>query len=245
MSFNKYAKFYDFFYQKKNYSSEINKVKKLLKINRNDQILEIGCGTGMHTKELYKINKNLHAIDKSRGMVNIARQKFKNLNKKKKLKFSHSNILDLKSKKKYDKIVMLFHVFSYFYEDKFLKKVFKKLHYIINKNGLVIFDYWNADFLNAQSISNSYKKITTKNLQIERKGEIKKKSKKKYLINYNFTITSNQKKKMFKEIHKMRAFSKEDIKFFSKNYFRIVKTGSFDKEENNNYFSKYSILQKI
>ena len=75
MNFNQYSKYYDLFYKNKKYSKEILNIKKLVKLNKQEKVLEIGCGTGNHSFELSKHCGQILALDKSLEMIKIAKKK--------------------------------------------------------------------------------------------------------------------------------------------------------------------------
>jgi ubiquinone/menaquinone biosynthesis C-methylase UbiE len=55
--FNEYSKYYDLIYSDKDYGSEVNYLDTLFELNTKPKnILEFGCGTGMHASILAKKN---------------------------------------------------------------------------------------------------------------------------------------------------------------------------------------------
>ena len=66
------------------YKKETNFISNLIKINKKDLILDIGCGTANHAIQLSKKVRHLVGIDKSKAMISIAKKKIKQkkLNKK-------------------------------------------------------------------------------------------------------------------------------------------------------------------
>ena len=52
MEYKEFAKYYDKFYQNKDYQKEVNFLKNF--INKTDKIIDIGCGTGVHASLLEK-----------------------------------------------------------------------------------------------------------------------------------------------------------------------------------------------
>lgn len=67
------AKGYDELY----YEEQIQKwerAKELLTIKDTDKILDVGCGTGIITYEIYKKTKNVWGIDRSKQMLELAKK---------------------------------------------------------------------------------------------------------------------------------------------------------------------------
>ena len=59
---------------------KIVKEKKLL--NENSKVLDIGCGTGRHLLEFSKITSHITGTDISSRMLDYAKEKLKNVNKR-------------------------------------------------------------------------------------------------------------------------------------------------------------------
>lgn len=140
-----YANFYDKFYENKNYKRELDFIKDLLRTRNfylsNKRILEIGCGTGNFSVNIQSSN-SLTAIDPSSEMITIAKQKFKHMNSSFH-QFSISEFNQLSnSQKKFDLIVLLFHVFSYLSKND-IEELKILLEKYLDNEGILIFDYWD------------------------------------------------------------------------------------------------------
>ena len=75
--FDAYASYYDLLYQDKDYQNEIQYILRTLEKNgvSNGNILELGSGTGKHAEELAKVGFNVHGVDLSPLMVNVANKR--------------------------------------------------------------------------------------------------------------------------------------------------------------------------
>ena len=209
-----YSKIYDFLYTQKDYTKETNLIKKILKryLPKSKSLLDLGCGTGQYSNLMTKFKLNVVGVDRSSSMLKIAKQKYK---KNKRLSFIKSNIGNIKIKKKFDIISALFHILSYHTSEKEINKFFSKSYSHLNKNGILIFDFWYEDgVFNLQSplrvreIDNSVYKI----LRITISKWFKK-------INqifdiHNLIVLKKKNKKIikFQETHKMRYFNMKIIK---------------------------------
>ncbi len=98
---------------------EEKETKKLFDFE-NKKILDIGCGTGRHSINLGKKNK-VTAIDPSKEMLNIAKDKAKNKNLE--INFINTSFKKFKSKEKFD-IILAMLVFDHV---KNLKETIKKI----------------------------------------------------------------------------------------------------------------------
>jgi ubiquinone/menaquinone biosynthesis C-methylase UbiE len=59
---------------------EIDLVNKYVKPRKTDHILDIGCGTGRITEQLYKATKSVDGVDISREMIEVAKGKLPKVN---------------------------------------------------------------------------------------------------------------------------------------------------------------------
>ncbi len=224
-----YSKIYDFLYAKKNYSKETNLIKKILNkhLPNSKSLLDLGCGTGQYSNLMTKLKLNVIGVDRSSNMLSIAKKKYR---KNKRLSFIKSNIQSLNLKKKFDIISALFHILSYHRSEKEIDKFFSKSYLHLNKNGILIFDFWyeNGVFnlqspLKMREVDNAMYKI----LRITISKWYKK-------INqifdiHNLTILNKKNRKIynFKETHKMRYFNLKLIKKkLIQNKFELIE--SFD-----------------
>ena len=210
--FDGYAKYYDLIYKNKNYVQESNYIHKILKLHSSkNNILEIGCGTGMHAICLSKYNYKIFGIDISDKMIKIANRKSYN---KKKLKFKTKDVLKLNFKNKFDTAISMFHVINYLTTKKQIIKAFKNINKSLKDNGLLLFDFWYAPAVRKNKLSKRAISFTTKNLDITKKVTPKIYSKNTAKINIKISLRDkkNGKEKHFIENHKVRYFEINELK---------------------------------
>jgi SAM-dependent methyltransferase len=141
----KYAYVYDAFYADKNYIKEFSNLYTRLSKNNFElfgkKILEIGCGTGNFSVNLGN-NNELVAIDPSKEMISIAREKHSYLENS--FFFSSIEEFDQKnsSNENFDLIILLFHVFSYLNEQE-VESLINLSTRLLKKGGFLVFDYWD------------------------------------------------------------------------------------------------------
>ena len=148
--FNKdYVKYYDLFNKDKNYTKEVDFLEqvfnKFSNKNKIKKILDLGCGTGLHTKELIKRGYEVVGLDLSKEMIEIAKQRNPSTN------FyvsdmSNFNIYDKENSgnEKFDAIICMFSVLGYLTENSQLENFFKSCKNHLKENGLLILDVWNG-----------------------------------------------------------------------------------------------------
>lgn len=143
IEYTKMAYLYDEFYKNKKYTNEVNFIREFI-VHKNNKILDVGSGTGNHSKILFDFGYNIYGFDKSKEMVQIANQKIKN-------HFFIDDILHLKHKEKYDLIFSFFAVFNHLKNYKEFERALANLKDLLNPNGRVIIDLHNPQ-------NNGYKK---------------------------------------------------------------------------------------
>ena len=214
--FNKYSKYYDMIYKKKNYLKETNYVLSHLK-KKPKNILDIGCGTGSHLNYFSKKKIDTIGVDFSKQMISIAKQKNPGL------KFFHKDAKNFLFKSKFDLITSLFHVTSYIYKDNDLLKIFKNVKKHLNKNGTYIFDYWNRE-----AVKKDKPYLRVKKFYIKKREFIKisepyfDKTLKEIELNFYLIEKKKGKNQLFTEKHFMRSYNSMEL-------FKILKLAGFKK----------------
>ena len=142
-TFKKYANYYDYLYQDKNYHEETDYIDGLIRKYHLDtkSIIDFGCGTGTYDMLLGEKGYDVIGIDVSREMLKIADHRLKR-SKLSNILYEYGDIRIFRSEKKYDTVLSLFHVLSYQTTDKDLMSAFKTIKFHLKKNGLFIFDFW-------------------------------------------------------------------------------------------------------
>lgn len=134
MEYKEFAKYYDNFYQNKNYEKEVNFLKHF--IDKEDTILDIGCGTGIHLSLLEQSGYNVEGLDLNEEMLEIAKTRLK-------CNLYNQNILDININKRYDVIISMFAVINHLKDIRELEQVLLNLKNILNTNGKIILDLHN------------------------------------------------------------------------------------------------------
>ena len=96
---------------------------------QNYRVLEIGCGTGRHTKRLFEQNNTIHALDVSEGMLLLAKKKLPEV------KFTHNDFMDEKLEANSFEKILVSLVIEHI-ED--LDRFFQKIRLILKDNGEIL-----------------------------------------------------------------------------------------------------------
>ena len=145
-NFLDYANYYDLLYHDKNYQAEVDYIEDILFSETSQgpkSILELGCGTGIHSKLLAERGHSLHAIDLSSDMLELAKQRIAGTDLVERLEFDVGDVRNYRAGKKFDAVLSLFHVASYQTTNSDFEKFILTAKEHLNPDGILIFDFWH------------------------------------------------------------------------------------------------------
>jgi SAM-dependent methyltransferase len=134
--YRKYAKYYDLIYSWKNYSQEVEFIKKVIKRHKKSEgndLLELACGTGNHTQKLVD-NFKITGVDINPEMIKIAREKLP------RTEFLEQDMKNLELERQFDVITCLFSAINYHENMLSLENTLKMLYKHLKQYGVLIFD---------------------------------------------------------------------------------------------------------
>ena len=134
MEYKEFAKYYDKFYQNKNYKKETDFLKNF--INANDKILDVGCGTGIHAALLTDNGFEVDGLDLNKEMLEIAKTRLKT-------NLYWQNILEIDISKKYNMIISMFAVFNHLKDTDELMRGLMNLKQLLHDGGKIIINLHN------------------------------------------------------------------------------------------------------
>jgi len=144
--FGHYARYYDLMYKDKDYVGETAYVQQLIQAHfpAAKSILNLGCGSGRHDIEMARLGYQVHGMDRSTTMLEMAHEKRGSLDPElaSRLQFSEGDVRDFQFNATYDVVTALFHVMSYQTTDGDLNAAFDRAFEHLNPNGLLVFDCW-------------------------------------------------------------------------------------------------------
>ena len=214
-AFHDYAYYYNLFYGDKDYASEARAVKCMLEEygekSFENKILNIGCGTGRHDVELNKLGYQIHGIDLSSEMIDVAQ---KTNPSTRDFFYEVQDARSFTVKESYDIILSLFHVMSYQNKNEDLDQVFACVGKALNMGGLFIFDAWYGPGVLTDKPSVRVKRAEDQDNFLVRIAEpLMYPNENVVAVQYDINIINKESGKVtqIKETHNMRYFFKPEI----------------------------------
>jgi len=135
LEYKNMAKYYDLFYKNKSYENEVKFLVNLINTRKN--ILDVGCGTGIHMEILENKGYNCDGVDLSSEMLDVAKSRVSG-------NLFQGNLLNFDLNKKYDAIISMFAVFNHLDNYEEFKIGILNLYNHLNDNGILIIDLHNG-----------------------------------------------------------------------------------------------------
>jgi SAM-dependent methyltransferase len=167
MSFgDRYASIYDALYRNKDYAQEADFLVSLLNKHASAPVrdlLDLGCGTGLHDVALVQRGFRVHGVDFSPAMVTRAQARQATLPQSLRdaLSIQVGDIRALTLARCYDAVISLFHVMSYQVNDADVAATLRNARQHLLPGGLLVFDFWHGPAVVAEGPSAREKSVET------------------------------------------------------------------------------------
>jgi len=137
-----YSRLYDVFYADKDYPGECDLVEEICQRTKIQprKVLDLGCGTGGHARELARRGWQVTGVDRSKSMLAIARGRTEGDGLI--VKFVHQDLRELEIDGRYDLAIAMFAVVGYLTENSELKDFFRRVRKLVDLGGIFVFDCW-------------------------------------------------------------------------------------------------------
>jgi SAM-dependent methyltransferase len=213
----RYSQYYDLIYQDKDYESECKYLEGLLKKycgSRRSRILELGCGTGNYTFRLASRGHTVTALDRSRGMLEVARAKTASRATSAKIAFVEQDINRLSLDATFDCCVAMFNTIGYVLRLSETERLFAKLRKLLRPEGVLVFDVWNGLAVAKQGLSNRTKVVEKGTTLLIRVGTASLSSgRNQCAVNYTtFVLKGERLVDRFAETHRVRYFFPKELR---------------------------------
>jgi len=157
--------FYHILYKDRDYKEAGNFMDNLtsfLKLSQNDEILDLACGKGRHSKYLNELGFRVTGVDLSPKSITSAKQ-FENSS----LIFEEHDMC-IPYPKKFDAVFNLFTSFGYFENEEDNLRTIKAIKSELKPNGFAVIDFLNAEFVKSNLVPSETKTVNGIIFNIER-----------------------------------------------------------------------------
>jgi len=232
------SEYYHILYNNRDFNEAelfISNLLAYLNVPKDVKVLDLGCGKGRHSIFLNSRGLNVLGVDLSSNSIQKAKH-FESAH----LAFKVGDMREPQGFAEFDYVFNLFTSFGYFESDDENIKTLLAIHTSLKEKGFLIVDFFNAEKVLANLISEQ---------EIEREGvsfQIKK-SLENNVISKKINFKVNEKSYLFEE--KVQALNKDNfIFYFQKTGFKVLAT--FGDYQLNGYNLKESdrlifVVQKL
>lgn len=173
--FGRYSSYYDLLYKDKNYRAEAEFVRDLLARFRpgGRSVLELGCGSGGHAFELAQLGFELHGVDLSHDMLEVARRQLQRqaADIQSQVSFSQADIRHFDLGRRFDCVISLFHVISYLPTLADIRQTFQRVNRHLQPGGVFVFDVWYAPAVLTAKPETRVKRMANQDIAVTRIAE--------------------------------------------------------------------------
>jgi SAM-dependent methyltransferase len=212
-----HADVYEVIYKDKPYAKEALRIHNLItqfSPFKVQHLLELACGTGNHSRNLSRYGYSITATDINKDMVRVASNK---LSVVPKLKVMQMDMLRFaKFEKPFDVIVCLFDSIGFVQTNENIISVFKNVRNNLRKEGLFIFEFWNAGAMLSSHEKMRVRKWTKEDIKIVRKSRTDLDYHNQLCrVNYEISVYKNSKCiQKLTERHSNRFFLPQEMNSF-------------------------------
>ncbi len=210
------------------FSDEISFLREQFKRHKINTVVDMGCGTGEHVKELFALGFKPMGVDASPKMLEIAKERYPYC------EFTEGKMEEFYIKQAVDSVICLFGTFNYLLEDEVVLDFLRNCQKNLKQAGLLVLEIWNSDPIHRikrkpiTTVSNVRQGDTAirrnRGFRMTREDDIS-------IVEVNYIYNLNQKD--LKDKHTMRVFSYPQVeKFLHAAKFEILNVfGSYTEEK--------------
>lgn len=166
--FGGYARYYDLFYEDKDYQAEVAQLDDLLAglgVRPPARVLDLGCGTAGHGALLQDRGYAVTGVDRSEVMLQEARRKSSAI------ELVLGDVRDFRLDKTFDVAISMFAVLSYLTTNQDLLACLRSVRSHLVPGGLLVFDAWFGPAVLGQRPTTRVKTVTRDAVKVIRVAE--------------------------------------------------------------------------
>jgi SAM-dependent methyltransferase len=167
--FEQYARYYDMFYQDKDYDAECDFLEKIFEANASKpvrSILDLGCGTGGHAIPLARRGYSVTGVDLSTQMLSAARSKSAEAGLA--IELVEGDARQIYLSHTFDAVIAMFAVMSYQTSNADLEAVIQTARRQLLPGGLFVFDAWFGPAVLSERPTDRYRSVENSDERIHR-----------------------------------------------------------------------------
>ena len=212
--FSDYSRCYDLLYAEKDYEAEASYVVRYIRSIKPDSssILDLGCGTGRHARCFASHGFNVHGVDLSPQMIEIARNE---QTESPGTTFEVGDVRLVRLARKFDCVLSLFHVMSYQIDNQDIRNAFCTASEHTVPGGAFIFDCWYGPGVLTDPPTTRVKRAFSDHLNVMRIAEPTVCSLENVVqVDYSLRLEQNDppNEKWIYESHRMRYWFVPEVK---------------------------------
>jgi len=204
--FDQYADYYDLVYQDKDYERECDFIESLWQKYGEKpvrSVLNVGCGTGGHDIPLALKGYEIHGMDLSPKMIELATEKARDRGVD--VLFTNQDISCFKAPKRYDAVISMFATMGYLTTNESLLEAFRSIRCCLEKGALFTSEVWYGPAVLTQRPESRVKTVYLAGQRIYRIADPVLESVNN-VVRVDYVILHPYLNKEFKESHRMRYF---------------------------------------
>lgn len=215
MIFENYGRYYDLFYQSKDYLQEVSFLEKVGNFQIGQSVLDLGCGTGGHIIPLALRGYQATGVDLSKTMIDQAQDKAFLQNAS--ITFLQGDVRSVRMGTKFDRVISMFAVMGYQIKNSDFLSALRTAREHLEVNGFFIFDAWFGPAVLAQRPETRVTELSSKGTRIIRIAKPEMNALENTVI-VNYTILRLDHDKVLDqtyESHSMRFFFATEVELFA------------------------------
>lgn len=138
-SYTAFAKVYDTFMDNIPYEEWAQEIAGILRSKNCKKILELGCGTGTFSEILRSMGFEVHGIDLSSDMIDIANEKCEGA-------YEEMDMRAIRYEAEYDAVISVCDSMNYLLEEDDIYNALEGAYKALKTDGVIIFDMKQEDF---------------------------------------------------------------------------------------------------